>query len=98
MNSEPTSSTIGAALAGQDRGVLRSVGAISLGIPLALGMLRPSLVEAVAVSELGVVLIVIITTALFGSRTLSERAFRLLRWFGNRPEPPDPGAGPTPAT
>jgi hypothetical protein len=26
----------------------------------------------------------------FGSQAVSERAFRLLRWFGNRPEPPAP--------
>ena len=30
-------------------------------------------------------------TALFGSRELSERAFRLLRWVANGPEPPTPG-------
>jgi hypothetical protein len=30
----------------------------------------------------------IIGTALFGSQALSDRAFRLLRWIRNRPEPP----------
>jgi hypothetical protein len=32
----------------------------------------------------------VFAVALFGSKTLSERAFRLLRWFGNRAEPPAP--------
>jgi hypothetical protein len=42
-----------------------------------------------AIVELATVLTVL-STALFGSQTLSERAFRLLRWLGNRPEPPGP--------
>lgn len=46
--------------------------------------------------ELGMFLTVL-GTALFGSETLSERAFRLLRWLGNRPEPPGP-AKVTPGT
>lgn len=33
---------------------------------------------------------VIIATALFGPATTSDRAFRLLRWFANRPEPEAP--------
>ena len=33
---------------------------------------------------------VIIATALFGSATTSDRAFRLLRWFANRAEPEAP--------
>jgi hypothetical protein len=37
-----------------------------------------------------VVALTVIAVALFGSQALSERAFRLLRWFGNRPEPPAP--------
>ncbi|WP_179282632.1 hypothetical protein [Streptosporangium subroseum] len=32
--------------------------------------------------------ITIMGTALFGSDRLSERAFRLLRWATDRPEPP----------
>jgi hypothetical protein len=36
------------------------------------------------------VILTVLGTALFGSETLSERAFRLLRWMGNRPEPPGP--------
>jgi hypothetical protein len=32
----------------------------------------------------------VIAVALFGSKILSERAFRVLRWFGTGPEPPAP--------
>jgi hypothetical protein len=44
-----------------------------------------------AVIEFVVLLLIVPGTALFGSKILSERAFRLLRWLGNRPEPPGPG-------
>ena len=54
-----------------------------------IGVLHPMLGEAIAVIEV-VVVLAIIGTALFGSPALSERAFRLLRWSGNRPEPPGP--------
>lgn len=46
-----------------------------------------------AIVELAVALTVI-GTALFGSRELSERAFRLLRWMANRPEPLAPSERP----
>ncbi len=52
-------------------------------------MLHPLLGQVIAVTEM-VVALIVIAVALFGSETLSERAFRLLRWFGNRPEPPAP--------
>lgn len=52
-------------------------------------MLNPLLGEAIAITEV-VVALTVIAVALFGSQVLSERAFRLLRWFGNRPEPPAP--------
>jgi hypothetical protein len=74
---------------------LLAVGTGSLVPPIGLGILHPVAGEAFAGAEL-TVLFVIIGTALFGSRVLSERAFRLLRWFGNRPEPPEPpSASPT---
>ena len=57
--------------------------------PVGIGMLHPLLGEVIAITEIAVVLTVI-AVALFGSKTLSERAFRLLRWFGNRAEPPAP--------
>jgi hypothetical protein len=55
-----------------------------------IGMLHPLLGEVIAITEI-VVALTVIAVALFGSKTLSERAFRLLRWFGNRREPPAPG-------
>jgi len=61
----------------------------SLGSAVGIGVLHPLLGEVIAITEIAVVLTVI-AVALFGSKTLSERAFRLLRWFGNRPEPPAP--------
>lgn len=69
----------------------RSVGAgvVSIGTPLGAAVLRPLLGEVMMVVEL-VVFLTVLGTALFGSETLRERAFRLLRWHGNRPEPPGP--------
>jgi len=64
-------------------------GVASLGSAVGIGVLHPLLGEVIAITEIAVVLTVI-AVALFGSKTLSERAFRLLRWFGNRPEPPAP--------
>jgi len=64
-------------------------GAASLGTPMGICMFNSLLGESVAITEL-VVALTVIAVALFGSKTLSERAFRLLRWFGNRAEPPSP--------
>ena len=63
--------------------------AASLGTPVGIGMLHPLLGEVIAITEI-VVALTVIAVALFGSQALSERAFRLLRWFSNRPEPPAP--------
>jgi hypothetical protein len=60
-----------------------------LGTPVGISMLHPLLGEVIVITELMVAL-TLIAVALFGSKTLSERAFRLLRWFVNRPEPPAP--------
>jgi len=60
-----------------------------MGAPAGLLVLHPVLGAVLAGIELAVVL-VILGCAQFGSDVLSERAFRLLRWFGNRPEPPAP--------
>jgi hypothetical protein len=68
------------------------VGVASLGTPAGIAILHPMLGEIIAVIEVMMVL-TIIGTALFGSPALSERAFRLLRWIGNRPEPPSPASG-----
>ena len=62
---------------------------VSVGTPLGISILHPLLGGVLAVVEL-VMILTVLSTALFGSQTLSERAFRLLRWLGNRPEPPTP--------
>lgn len=69
----------------------RSVAAsvTALGGPVGIGFLHPLLGDIAAIIEV-VVALTIIGTALFGSPDLSDRAFRLLRWIGNRPEPPAP--------
>jgi hypothetical protein len=54
-------------------------------------MLNTLLGEIIGITEVLVPLAVIVI-ALLGSTALSDRAFRLLRWFGNRPEPPAPAA------
>jgi hypothetical protein len=56
---------------------------------LGIGILSHLLGEIIATAEV-LVALTIIAVALFGSEVLSERAFRILRWFGNRPEPPAP--------
>lgn len=64
----------------------RSVGtvSVSLGAPVGAGILHPLLGETIAVIEI-MVMLTVIAVALFGSQALSERAFRLLRWFRNSP-------------
>jgi hypothetical protein len=64
-------------------------GIAGLGAPAGISVFNPLFGELVFSIEL-IVVLTIIATALFGSRELSERSFRLLRWFGNRPEPPGP--------
>jgi hypothetical protein len=69
----------------------RAVGAgvAAVGTPLGFTVLHPLLGAIAAITEM-VAILIVLGTALFGSQTLSERAFRLLRWLGNRPEPPGP--------
>lgn len=61
----------------------------SIGAPAGIGLLHPALGAAVFLTELAVSLI-ILGTALFGAKEYSERAFRMLRWIANRPEPAAP--------
>lgn len=65
-------------------------GVTAAGVPVAGEVLHPLLGEIVIITEL-VVALTVVFMALFGSTDARERAFRLLRWFGNRPEPPAPG-------
>jgi hypothetical protein len=70
-----------------------SAGALSVGAEGALGYLHPALGEALAVADVAVPMIIIgvlLTAILCGSKETHERAFRLLRWIANRPEPPAP--------
>lgn len=78
----------------RERGLWRSAGAgvTLLGMPVGAGVLYPMLGQVITVIEV-VIVLTIIGTALFGSTALSERAFRLLRWTWNRPEPPGPASG-----
>jgi hypothetical protein len=91
---EPVSSPAAASLSARERVPWRPAvaGAASLATPVGIGMLDPLLGEVIAITEIAVALTVI-AVALFGSQALRERAFRLLRWFGNRPEPPTPKTG-----
>lgn len=61
------------------------------GATAAIGLAHPWLGISILLVELSAGL-AIIGTALLGSRELSERAFRLLRCIGNRPEPPSPAS------
>ena len=61
----------------------------SAGAPVAVGVMHPMLGGTVALIVVFVALMVIVT-ALFGSGELSRRAFRLMRWIRNRPEPHNP--------
>src|SRR5580704_4348694 len=66
------------------------IGLTSLGTPVGIGVTDPLLGHIAFAAELAVALTVAVT-ALFGTQALSERAFRLLRWIADRPEPPGPG-------
>lgn len=68
------------------------VGVTTVGTPTGLAMLHPMLGVILGGTEV-VVALQIMTTALYGSSILSERAFRLLRWIGNQPEPSAPAPG-----
>jgi hypothetical protein len=57
--------------------------------PAGVALADPIMAQALAVAE-GGLLTVILASALFGSARVSERAFRLLRWMANRPEPEAP--------
>jgi hypothetical protein len=67
------------------------LGSSALGGIAAAYYSHPLVGQAIVVCETASVMITI-GTALFGSATTSERAFRLLRWLANRPEPDAPPA------
>ena len=65
------------------------IGLTSLGAPIGIGAASHLLGLTAFALELTTAL-TIIGTALFGSQVISERAFRILRWIANKPEPPAP--------
>jgi hypothetical protein len=80
-----------AALGGRAPWRTAGIGLTSLGTPIGIGVADPVLGSITLGIEL-VVALTIIGTALFARQDISERAFRLLRWLTNRPEPPAPPA------
>jgi hypothetical protein len=70
-----------------------AVGLGTLGLPGAVCAFHPLLAAALAIVE-AVVVLVFLFTALFGSETISDRGFRLLRWIANQPEPAAPPPRP----
>ena len=64
-------------------------GVTTVGVPVVGEVLHPLLGEIVTIAELLLVL-TIVAMALFGDQEARERAYRLLRWISNRPEPPTP--------
>jgi hypothetical protein len=63
-----------------------------LSVPGAVAFLNPGLAVFLFTAELTIVLLVL-AAAVFSPRTTSERAFRLLRWMTDKPEP-DPPSNP----
>lgn len=72
------------------------LGSSAIGGIAAAYYLHPLVGLAIVICETAVATITI-ATALFGSATTSDRAFRLLRWLANRPEPGAPPTETTPA-
>jgi hypothetical protein len=64
-------------------------GAAVVGTPVGVGYLHPAISQVIIIAEI-LTGLVIVTSALFGSQIISDRAFRLLRWLSDRPEPPQP--------
>ncbi|WP_067451822.1 hypothetical protein [Actinomadura macra] len=57
-----------------------------LAIPSGVAFINPDLAVILASAELALLLTVLLT-AVFAPGTVSERAFRLLRWMTGHPEP-----------
>jgi hypothetical protein len=68
------------------RGHMLGVGAGAFAMPLAAWLAWPVFGLAVVGTEI-IVAVAVVFTALYGSDLYSSRAFRLLRWSANRPEP-----------
>ncbi|QXJ22696.1 hypothetical protein AGRA3207_003744 [Actinomadura graeca] len=75
--------------AASGRGVSFGLAATILAIPTGIAFINPDLAVVLASAELALMLTVLVT-AVFAPRTVSERAFRLLRWMTGHPEPARP--------
>ncbi|GAA3446655.1 hypothetical protein [Planomonospora venezuelensis] len=65
---------------------LTGVGVLALGSSVGSWIVHPAFGAVLACAETALGMAVIMA-GLFGSDRVSERAFRLLRWVANRPEP-----------
>ena len=65
------------------------IGIGAVGAPAITSCLHPLLGLSLFVAQ-AITLMIIFGAALFGTRTVSDRAFRLLRWLAARPEPTAP--------
>ncbi|MFI0425119.1 hypothetical protein [Spongiactinospora sp. 9N601] len=70
--------------------------AAAVGTPAVAWLADPRLGILVTGSILALAAVVVLA-ALFGSREVSERAFRLLRWISGRAEPRPPATPPPPS-
>src|SRR5690242_12531440 len=65
------------------------IGVGAIGAPIATCCLHPVLGLSLFAVQ-AATLMIIFGAALFGTSTISDRAFRLLRWLAGRPEPTAP--------
>jgi hypothetical protein len=56
-----------------------------MGVPAAVWLANPAIGTVMWIVE-ALVVLTVAASALFGSKTVSDRAFRLLRWVADRPE------------
>ncbi|TYB48239.1 hypothetical protein [Actinomadura chibensis] len=81
-----TTPTKSAAGVPSSRGASFGLAATILAVPTGVALIYPDLAAILASAEL-TLLLVILLAAVFAPDTISERAFRLLRWMTGRPEP-----------
>lgn len=78
------------------RGVSFGLATTILAVPTGVALINPDLAAVLASAEL-ILLLTVLLTAVFAPDSVSERAFRLLRWMTGRPEPartPEPDQVP----
>jgi hypothetical protein len=72
----------------------RWIGVGAIGAPIAASCLHP-LIGLILIALQVAMIMTIFGAALFGTPTISARAFRLLRWLAGRSEPACPAPSPT---